>query len=68
MKWQEQISKEFRNQDIGISTISGNEGGVTWNCEVEHVDTVDENLFYRHQNFQSGVLLAMMAIEPRGTT
>lgn len=68
MKWQEQIAKMFRNQDIGISSISGNEGGVTWNCECEHIDVVDENLFYRHQYFQAGVLLAIIAREPRGST
>jgi hypothetical protein len=68
MKWQEQIAKIFRNQDIGISSIYSNEGGVTSTCECESMDTIDENLFYRHQRMVAAVQLAFIALEPRGSS
>lgn len=66
MKWLEQACKTFRSQDIGVSTISGAEGGVTWNCEATTVYTVDERLWVRDEWFVAGVELRFAAMEPRG--
>ncbi len=68
MKWLEQACKYFRNQDIGVSSISTNEGGITWNCEASMVYAVDERLWLRNEWFVAGVELRFGAYEPRGTS
>jgi len=68
MKWLEQACKKFRNQDIGVSSISSNEGGVTWNCEASVVYTVDESQWLKCEGFIGGVELRFGAYEPRGTS
>jgi len=58
LKWQEQIAKCFRNQPLADPCE-------VWGTQSDSVDSVDEKLWVRHEQFVAGVEIRFHSLETR---